>query len=246
MSYRKILWLLALLLPFFGAGSPAAAQAAHEADTTRRDVVIETTMGRIRVRLYDDTPRHRDNFLRLVNEGYYDSLLFHRVIPGFVIQAGDSASRHAAPGIALGDSPEPYSVPAEIRFPRHYHKAGALAAAREPDETNPARASSATQFYIVTGRLYDDDGLAAAQAYLDSVTGGQAKLTPEVKEVYRSQGGMPYLDGLYTVFGEVIEGMDIVDQIQWVERDERNRPLSDVRILRAYAARPPEAQGQAH
>lgn len=246
MSYHKILWLLALLLPLLGAEGVAASRIQHEADTTGREVVIETTMGRIRVQLYDDTPRHRDNFLRLVGEGYYDSLLFHRVIPGFVIQAGDSASRHAAPGAALGDSPEPYSVPAEIHFPRHYHKAGALAAAREPDETNPTRASSASQFYIVTGRLYDDDGLTAAQAYLDSVTAGQVKLTPEIKEVYRSQGGMPYLDGLYTVFGEVVEGMDIVDQIQWVERDARNRPLSDVRILKAYVVKPRETLEAGH
>lgn len=196
-------------------------------------VRIETSMGNIRLALYDDTPLHRDQFLRLVERGYYDSLLFHRVIPNFVIQAGDSLSRHAASGTLLGDSPEPYSIPAEITFPNRYHKSGALAAAREPDEVNPERRSSYSQFYIVTGNLYDTDRLSVAQEYLDSVTNGKVKLTPKVKEDYRSIGGMPYLDGLYTVFGEVIEGYDIVDQIQWVGRDENNRPFDDVRILKA-------------
>ena len=183
--------------------------------------------------LYNDTPKHRDNFLKLVREGYYDGLLFHRVIPGFMIQAGDSASRHAVPEQKLGDSPEAYTIPAEIRFPERFHKCGALAAAREGDEVNPERASSSTQFYIVNGRMFDDDQLAAAQEYLDEQTGGKIKLTPEVKEVYRSYGGAPHLDGLYTVFGEVIEGLDIVDQIQWVERNADNRPKTDVRIVRA-------------
>lgn len=225
---KKIVFLLLYIL---GIGMVSAQSYMPENST--HVVRIETSMGNIRLALYDDTPLHRDQFLRLVERGYYDSLLFHRVIPNFVIQAGDSLSRHAAPGTLLGDSPEPYSIPAEITFPNRYHKSGALAAAREPDEVNPERRSSYSQFYIVTGNLYDTDRLGVAQEYLDSVTNGKVKLTPRVKEDYRSIGGMPYLDGLYTVFGEVIEGYDIVDQIQWVGRDENNRPFDDVRILKA-------------
>lgn len=212
----------------------ALACPAQETNAeTGREVLLETSLGRVRLRLYDDTPLHRDNFLRLVRSGFYDGLLFHRVIPNFMVQAGDSASRHARPGEPLGDSQEGYSVLAEIRFPQHFHKCGALAAAREDDSTNPARASSASQFYIVTGRVYDDEGLNRAQVYLDSVSGGKVKLTPEVRETYRTFGGMPYLDGLYTVFGEVTEGLDVIDQIQWVSRDGRDRPDEDVKIIRA-------------
>lgn len=202
-------------------------------DTLTTDVVLETTLGRITLHLYRDTPAHRRNFIRLVKKGFYDGLLFHRVIPGFVVQGGDSLSRNAEPGTLLGNSPEPYTIPAEIHFPQHFHKCGALAAARESDDVNPGRASSAYQFYIVNGRLHDDESLQQAQQYLDEQTGGKVRLTPEVKEVYRSFGGVPSLDGLYTVFGEVTSGLDVADRIQWVERDANNRPLNDVRILRA-------------
>jgi len=206
---------------------------AAQVDTTQHEVLLETSLGNIRLTLYNDTPRHRDNFLHLVRTGFYDGLLFHRVIPNFMIQAGDSASRHAKPEEKLGDSPEPYTLPAEILFPIHYHKAGALAAAREGDEVNPQRASSASQFYIVTGSIFTDESLDAVQERLDKQTGGSIKLTPALKETYRNLGGAPHLDGQYTVFGEVIEGMDICDQIQWVSRDAHDRPDTDVRILRA-------------
>lgn len=219
-----------LLIYIIGA---MAVRAQAPADTVEHEVLIETTMGNIRVALFNDTPLHRDNFLRLVREGYYDSLLFHRVVPDFVVQAGDSASRHAVEGQKLGESAEPYTVPAEIRFPAHFHRAGALAAAREGDEVNPFRASSCYQFYIVTGRIYTDEGLDRAQAYLDSTACGHVKLTPEIRETYKSDGGMPYLDGLYTVFGQVVEGFDVVYRIQWVGRDENERPFDDVKILRA-------------
>lgn len=229
--------LLQLILFTLCTALTAGAQTATPADTVPHEVLIETNHGNIRVKLYNETPRHRDNFLKLVREGYYDGLLFHRIIPGFMIQGGDSASRHAKPGEKLGESPEPYTVPAEICFPKHYHKCGALAAAREGDEINPERESSACQFYIVYGRMYDDDQLDAAQQYLDEHTAGRIKLTPEIKETYRSFGGVPYLDGLYTVFGEVVEGLEVVDEIQWTERDANDRPLQDVRIIKATVTR---------
>lgn len=226
-----------ILLCLFALCAVFAAKAQTDADTLQHEVLIETNHGNVRVKLYNETPKHRDNFLKLVREGYYDGVLFHRVIPGFMIQAGDSASRHAKPGEKLGESPEPYTVPAEFDFPKLYHKCGALAAAREGDEINPKRESSAYQFYIVYGRMYDDDQLAAAQQYLDEHIDGKVKLTPEIKEVYRSFGGVPYLDGLYTVFGEVVEGLEVVDEIQWTERDGNDRPLQDVRILKATVTR---------
>ncbi len=222
-----LVWLLAFCAATWGA------QAQTAADEVEHEVLLETTKGNIRVKLYNDTPRHRDNFLKLVREGFYNGLLFHRVIPDFMIQAGDSASRHATEGQLLGDSPEPYTLPAEIHFPQHYHKRGALAAAREGDEVNPQRASSASQFYIVTGAIFTDYGLDQVQQRLDSVTHKQVRLTPAIKETYRSIGGAPHLDGQYTVFGEVIEGFDITDIIQWAGRDEHNRPFEDIRITRA-------------
>lgn len=221
---------LALLAGLFFS---SASQAQTTASGDEPEVLLQTTKGDIRLRLFNDTPIHRDNFLRLVNEGYYDGLLFHRVIPDFMIQAGDSASRHAPEGALLGSSPEPYTLPAEILFPTHFHRRGALAAARESDDVNPERRSSCSQFYIVTGSIFTDASLDAVQERLDSVTQGQVKLTPKQKEVYRTFGGAPHLDGQYTVFGEVVEGFDVTDLIQWAARDENNRPFEDVRILRA-------------
>lgn len=202
-------------------------------DSIEHEVLLETSKGNIRVKLYNDTPIHRDNFLKLVRQGFYDGLLFHRVIPDFMIQAGDSASRHAKEGVLLGNSPEPYTLPAEIHFPAHFHRCGALAAAREGDEKNPQRASSYSQFYIVTGSIFTDDGLDVMQERLDSTTHNTIKLTPKIKEVYRTFGGAPHLDGQYTVFGEVVEGFDVTDLIQWASRDENNRPFDDIRIIKA-------------
>lgn len=210
---------------------PVSAQ-----DTLRHEVLMETTMGNIRLALYNETPLHRDNFIKNVREGVYDGLLFHRVISSFMIQGGDTASRNAAPGQQLGDTEESYSIPAEIRNPQLFHKRGALAAAREGDNVNPERRSSATQFYIVYGRRFTDEMLDKVQERLDGVKGG-VTLTPEVREVYRQKGGTPHLDGLYTVFGEVLEGMDVVREIQWVETDSNNRPVEDVRIIKATVVR---------
>lgn len=224
---KKFLLLFSLFMAF------VAAPAQSVADSLCREVEFETTSGTFRVMLYNDTPQHRDQMLKLVGEGYYDGLLFHRVIPNFMVQAGDSASRNALPGVVLGDSREPYALPAEIRFPAHCHKRGALAAARESDEVNPERKSSYSQFYVVIGSVFSDPVLDKVQERIDLATEGQVKLTPEVREIYRTQGGAPHLDGQYTVYGEVVEGMDVIEQIQWVDRDENNRPLQDVRILKA-------------
>ena len=200
-----------------------------------RLVVMETTMGTIELKLYDQTPLHRDNFLSLVKEGAYDSLLFHRVIRDFMIQGGDPDSKRAASGVLLGESDRPYSVPAEFRLEEGiFHRRGVLAMARENDDVNPQRRSSAMQFYIVWGRVFDDEGLDKVQERLDRNTGGQVKLTPEMREVYKTVGGTPHLDGQYTVFGEVTSGLEVVDAIQQVATDENDRPLEDVRILKAW------------
>lgn len=210
-----------------------SVSAQLPADSVEHEVLLETSKGDIRVKLFNDTPLHRDNFLRLVRSGFYDGLLFHRVIPDFMIQAGDSASRHALEGIQLGNSPESYTVAAEIRFPQHFHRRGALAAAREDDAVNPQRASSASQFYIVTGQIFTTDMLEKVQHRLDSVTSNTVRLNSAMKDVYRTFGGAPHLDGQYTIFGEVVEGFDITDLIQWAARDENDRPFDDIRILKA-------------
>ena len=208
--------------------------SAQNGDDGRTQIMIETTMGNIKVVLYDETPLHSNNFKSLVNRGFYDGVLFHRVINKFMIQAGDSTSRSASPGELLGDATEPYTIPAEIRYPEILHKRGALCMAREGYNVNPQRVSSAYQFYIVCGTRFDDNMLDRVQARLDATTGGSVVLSPEVRDVYKRIGGTPHLDGQYTVFGEVVEGIDIVRNIQWVDTDANDRPLTDVRIIKAY------------
>ena len=198
-------------------------------------MVFETTKGTIELKLYNATPLHRDNFLSLVKEGAYDSLLFHRVIKDFMIQGGDPDSKNAAPGALLGEGDRPYTIPAEFRLEEGiFHRCGALAAARESDDVNPEQRSSAMQFYIVWGSVCTDERLDYIQERLDQITGGKVKFTSQMREVYKTVGGTPHLDGQYTVFGEVISGLDVVDLIQQVDTDENDRPLQDVRILRAY------------
>ena len=227
----------------------------------RHRVVLETTEGTIKVMLYDDTPRHRDNFLKLVNEHFYDSLLFHRVIKGFMIQAGDPTSRHAEPGQTVGEGDVGYTLEPEFfdydddqqvsqtsegqpqrptaqasgSRPRllHYHRRGVLAMAREGDEVNPGRRSSGCQFYIVWGKTFSSKDLQSMQERLDTMTNHQVTITPEMFQTYKRIGGTPHLDGQYTVFGEVIEGMDVVERIQNVFTDDYDRPVDDVRILQA-------------
>ena len=224
---KRFLWTLSLLL--------AGVLCLDSCRQKEVRVVLETTMGNIELKLYDATPLHRDNFLSLVREGAFDSLLFHRVIRDFMIQGGDPYSKYAAPGVLLGEGDKPYTVPAEFRLEEGiFHRRGVLAAAREGDDVNPEQRSSAMQFYIVWGKVFDDEGLARVQERLDARTGGRVKITPEMAEVYKTVGGTPHLDGQYTVFGEVTSGLDVVDAIQQVSTDPNDRPLTDVRILRAY------------
>lgn len=205
--------------------------------TAQQQVVLETTEGVIRIVLSDETPLHRDNFLKMVDDHFYDSLLFHRVIKNFMIQAGDPDSRYAEPGASVGEGDAKHTLPAEVRFPQLYHRRGMVAMAREGDEVNPERRSSGSHFYIVWGKTYSTKDLEAIQLRLDTMTNCTARLTPEQIKVYKRIGGTPQLDGQYTVFGEVIEGLDVVDRIQRVMTDDYDRPVDDVRILRAYVVR---------
>ena len=207
------------------------------AQTTTSEVLLETTAGNIRIALYDETPQHRDNFLKLVKMNVYDSLLFHRVIKDFMIQSGDINSKHAQPGQLLGTGDFDYTQEPEFRLPQLFHRRGVVAMAREGDDVNPEMRSSACQFYIVWGRVLDDKRLNQIQERLDSTTQGRVKLTPEMMATYKTVGGTPHLDGQYTVFGEVTEGLDIVDCIQQQPTDKYARPLEDIRILKAIVTK---------
>lgn len=187
-------------------------------------MLIVTNAGKITVKLYNETPQHRDNFIKLVEEHRYDSLLFHRVIKQFMIQGGDVNSKKSAAGEKLGEGDLDYMVPAEIVYPRYFNKMGQLCAARQSDEVNPSRASSATQFYIVVGKHFTDNELDKFEAEHG------VKFTPEQREAYKVEGGVPRLDGAYTVFGEVVKGMKVVQKINVVDTDSNDRPLKDVRI----------------
>ena len=237
-------------------------------------VDIATSVGDIKVKLYDDTPIHRDNFLKLVNEGYYDGVLFHRVIKDFMVQTGDPDSRTAESTTRLGSGNPGYTLEAEIDYPKHFHKYGALAAARTGDQVNPERRSSGSQFYIVTGEKYskadiermarqnagqrlqayfnslveqnrdkirelqasgDKEGLEALRQKLIEETENNVRtdVPEEVTEAYTTLGGTPHLDGQYTVFGEVLEGMDVVEKIQNAATGRDDRPVEDIRIISA-------------
>ncbi len=238
---------------------------------------IETSMGDIVVKLYDETPLHRDNFIKLAKEGTYEGTLFHRVIQDFMIQAGDPDSKQAVKGQLLGEGDVGYTIPAEFVYPKYFHKRGALAAARQGDDANPEKASSGCQFYIVTGKVYNDSTLMNMEQQMNQqqlvntfyalagehkeeidkmrqagdqeglmnlqdalIEQAQARVaqepafhfTPEQLQAYTTVGGTPHLDGAYTVFGEVIDGMDVVDKIQKVKTDRNDRPEKDVRIKR--------------
>lgn len=187
-------------------------------------VQIETTKGKMIVKLYNETPLHRDNFVKLVKEKYYDGLLFHRVIENFMIQGGDPDSRNAPQGQTLGNGGPNYTIPAEFKSTL-IHKKGVLAAARTADNINPKKESSGSQFYIVQGKIFDDTQLE----YIHSKTG--TLYSDEQKEIYKTIGGTPHLDGSYTVFGEVIEGFDVIDKIAAEKTDQADRPIEDVKII---------------
>ncbi|MEZ4896262.1 MAG: peptidylprolyl isomerase [Saprospiraceae bacterium] len=184
-------------------------------------VEIETRFGNMLVELYDETPQHRDNFLKLAEEGYFDGMLFHRVIDGFMVQGGDPDSKNAPAGKALGMGGPGYQVPAEFN-PKYIHIKGALAAARQGDQVNPEKKSSGSQFYIVQGKPVSESNLQITEAR------NGVQYTPEQKEEYMTIGGTPFLDQGYTVFGQVIEGLDVIDSIATVKTDSRDRPLEDV------------------
>ena len=203
------------------------------AQTSTTEVLLETTEGNIRIALYDETPQHRDNFLKLTKMHVYDSLLFHRVIADFMIQSGDTNSKNAKPGQQLGTGDFDYTQEPEFRLPQIFHRRGCVAMAREPDAVNPEMRSSACQFYIVWGQRFSSAEIEKTQERLDTMTHGRVKLTPEMIKVYKTVGGTPHLDGQYTVFGEVVEGLDVVERIQKADTDDFDRPFLDIRILRA-------------
>ncbi len=252
----------------------------HNTGSKNPIIVIKTTYGIIKIKLYDETPLHRDNFIKLVKQHYFDSLLFHRVIHTFMIQGGDPESKHAQPGQMLGNGGPAYTIPAEF-VPSLIHKRGALAAAREDDRINPTKASSGSQFYIVQGKVFTNQQLdmmetqinqnlkyqllgnlmttpeyiwmktkidslmklgnqTAIQEFIkqqDPIAEkelnkhGRFKFSVEQRKIYTTIGGAPHLDGSYTVFGEVIEGMYVVDSIASVKADQNNRPLKDIRMF---------------
>lgn len=219
----KKLYFLAFFLfaAFLGNSQVLVKQQKESCKGTRVEMV--TNYGRIVLLLYDETPLHRDNFIKLAVEGTFDGLLFHRVIGKFMIQGGDPDSRGAKPGKMLGEGTLGYNIPAEFR-PNLFHKRGALCAAREGDMVNPKKESSASQFYIVQGRVWKTEELDEMEKRFGKTFG------PEQREAYTTIGGTPHLDGDYTVFGEVIEGMEVVDKIAAVKCDRNDRPVEDVVI----------------
>ncbi len=245
-------------------------------ETKETIVVMETTLGEIKLKLYNETPKHRDNFIKLAQEGQYEGLLFHRVIKNFMIQGGDVTSKDAPMNKQLGAGDLGYTVPAEFKYPQYFHKKGALCAARTGDEVNPERASSASQFYIVTGKKYSESELSQMEKQLesrlkqeifnrlqtenkskimelyrsgnkeeltilrDTLIGkteieaekrkGENKIPAEIRETYKTIGGVPFLDNQYTVYGEVIEGIEVVDSIQQVKTNKQDRPTENIII----------------
>jgi peptidyl-prolyl cis-trans isomerase B (cyclophilin B) len=226
---RKILILTAALL----AGQVAMAQTevVVKKKDRKKDVLLQTSNGDILIRLSDSTPLHRDNFLKLVKQGFYDSILFHRVINNFMIQAGDPDSKNAPAGKSLGEGGPGYTVPAEFS-PSLFHKKGVIAAARQGDNVNPEKASNGSQFYITQGKKFTDGGLDTLETY--RLNG--RKIPLDQREVYKTVGGTPHLDQGYTVFGEVIKGFDVIDTIAAVPTSkaaDRDRPLKNVMIVKA-------------
>lgn len=278
MTSNKILLICLAFIALTACNAGSKRQTNHHMENEKRTLVkLETTMGNITVALYNETPKHRDNFIKLVKEGVYDSTLFHRVIKQFMIQAGDPDSKNASDTAMLGSGDVGYTIPAEFN-PKFFHKKGVLAAARQGDDMNPEKASSGCQFYIVTGRKFtepqllgmenkineqreealfdslarqhmkeiykmrkagDNAGLLELQDTLEAQARELAdkeekfRFTPEQIKAYSTIGGAPHLDGSYTVFGEVTEGMEVVDNIEIAKTNRADRPIENIRILKA-------------
>ena len=278
MTSNKILIICLAFIALTACNAGSKRQTNHHMENEKRTLVkLETTMGNITVALYNETPKHRDNFIKLVKEGVYDSTLFHRVIKQFMIQAGDPDSKNASDTAMLGSGDVGYTIPAEFN-PKFFHKKGVLAAARQGDDVNPEKASSGCQFYIVTGRKFtepqllgmenkineqreealfdslarqhmkeiykmrkagDNAGLLELQDTLEAQARELAdkeekfRFTPEQIKAYSTIGGAPHLDGSYTVFGEVTEGMEVVDNIEIAKTNRADRPIENIRILKA-------------
>ena len=231
---KKILTLIACCMMGMNLSAQTANEDSLTADTTLHQVMLETTMGNIKLALYNDTPKHRDNFLKLVNEGYYNGCIFQRVIKNFMIQGGDYSCRKVTPG-KVEKFDVGYTVPAEIIYPKYYHKRGQLCMAREGDDENPTKASGATDFYITWGRNFSPRQMEYLVEQMQREGKNYAIPSKEVQEGYIKYGGVPHLDNGYTVFGEVLEGLDVVDKIQNVatNKDNNDRPLEDIIILKA-------------
>ena len=272
----KLLALLLMATTINSCDGCSSQNANAQSSENETRILIKTTAGDITIKLYNETPQHRDNFIKLVEEHYYDSLLFHRVIRNFMVQSGDPVSRDAPKHAQLGTGGPGYTIPAEFVYPKYFHKRGALSAARQSDQVNPERKSSGSQFYIVTGKSYgkfelqelekqlseqqgqtifdrlcgenrdtilklqdadDHDGLMELQRKLVAQTEkileeqGPFRFTKEQVDAYLKEGGTPFLDNQYTVFGEVIDGMKVVDKIEKAGTDMNDRPLKDIRIL---------------
>lgn len=278
MISNKILLICLAFIALTACSAGSKKQTNHHMENEKRTLVkLETTMGNITVALYNETPKHRDNFIKLVKEGVYDSTLFHRVIKQFMIQAGDPDSKNASDTAMLGSGDVGYTSPAEFN-PKFFHKKGVLAAARQGDDVNPEKASSGCQFYIVTGRKFtepqllgmenkineqheealfdslarqhmkeiykmrkagDNAGLLELQDTLEAQARELAdkeekfRFTPEQIKAYSTVGGAPHLDGSYTVFGEVTEGMEVVENIEIAKTNRADRPVENIRILKA-------------
>lgn len=278
MTSNKILLICLAFIALTACNAGSKRQTNHHMENEKRTLVkLETTMGNITVALYNETPKHRDNFIKLVKEGVYDSTLFHRVIKQFMIQAGDPDCKNASDTAMLGSGDVGYTIPAEFN-PKFFHKKGVLAAARQGDDVNPEKASSGCQFYIVTGRKFtepqllgmenkineqreealfdslarqhmkeiykmrkagDNAGLLELQDTLEAQARELAdkeekfRFTPEQIKAYSTIGGAPHLDGSYTVFGEVTEGMEVVDNIEIAKTNRADRPIENIRILKA-------------
>jgi len=216
--------IASLLLMLFGMQTLTFAQKNTTINTLQKMVLIETSLGNITVKLYDETPLHRDNFIKLVEDTFYNGCIFHRVINQFMIQGGDPDSKNPQAKQPLGNGGPGYTIAAEIAA-NLFHKKGVLAAARLGDDVNPDKESSGSQFYIVQGKKFSDSDLNMLETRMNR------KFTPEQRELYKSVGGTPHLDGNYTIFGEVVDGLDVVDKIaQEQTNPANNRPLQDIKM----------------